>query len=772
MSKTHDVPHDTHDEIAAEQVQLDRMYARLDTVRAETQARLARALLAGTVDTPQGLRERDALVTLYEQRVTALEGVDEHLCFGRLDRRDGSRIYIGRVGLADEDNQPMLIDWRAPVAAAFYQATAAAPGDVVRRRHLSTRERRVLAVEDEVLDLAALDDGQRRRLVGEGALLVAVQAARTGRMGDIVATIQAEQDQVIRAHARGVLVVQGGPGTGKTVVSLHRAAFLLFTHREQLARSGVLLVGPSPVFLRYIERVLPSLGETGVIMRTPGTLYPGVKTDLEEAPAAARIKGGLAMVDVLVRAVQQRQRMPAAPVDLDVDGKTITVTPEAFTAARRQALAGRKLHNTARPIFIRHLVGHLVELLADPLEPGEEITVEERADMLDDLLAAPDVRRLLRTLWPPLTPERLLAELFGNPKRLAAAAPNLDAADRALLVRAPEAADCWTLSDVPLLDEAAEILGKDDSAEQRAARRAAEQRRADLDYAREVLKITGAGASGLVSAAALADRFSDSGPIRTVAERAERDRTWAFGHIVVDEAQELSPMAWRLLMRRCPSRSMTLVGDIAQTGAAAGAESWAGVLTPYVRDRWRLAELTLNYRTPAAVMDVATAMLRAAGISASTPESVRAGDAPVACRLAMSDVDALVALVRAEQAALGDRRMALIAPPDGPWSAALLAEALAAGLPDGIVGQGAAALDAPVAVLQPRQSKGLEVDVVVLVEPADILTASPRGANDLYVAMTRPTQRLLVVHSRDLPAGMDGIAPAQAVAPEPHSSPA
>ena len=744
-------------EIASEQTQLDVIYTRLDQVRAELRTRLDATLRADAGGTALGMSERDAMVAMYRERLASLAGADDRLCFGRLDLRDSSRLYIGRIGLADEDLEPMLIDWRAPVAGAFYQATAQAPGELVRRRHLTTRDRMVLAVEDDVLDLDALDDAERGHLVGEGALLAAVQAARTGRMGDIIATIQAEQDSIIRADLRGVLVVQGGPGTGKTVVALHRAAYLLYTHRDRLARTGVLMVGPSPVFLRYIERVLPALGETGVVMRTPGTLFQGVDAQLEDEPPVAGLKGDLAMVQMVAHAVRLRQRTPEAVTVMDVDGTAIKVQPAAFDAAIRHARSSNKPHNGARPLFMRHLLDHMVGLLAEQDAPGSRPDAEERAGLLEALLDSDDVREALDAAWTKLRPQDLIADLYRDPQLLAAAAPDLSPAQRRLLWRAPEEAERWTISDAPILDEAAELLGEDDRAAQLAARLTAARRQQEVDFARDALSYAGGDTEALISAEALADRFADTGPQLTVAQRAERDRSWAFGHIVVDEAQELSPMAWRLLMRRCPSRSMTLVGDIAQTSAAAGADSWAQTMQPYVGDRWKLAELTVNYRTPAAVMVVAAAVLKAAGISTQPPESARAGEAPRAVRLQAGDLAALAGIAQTEFDGLGERRMAVIAPAAGPWAAGPLAAALAAALPEGAVGQGDGALDAPVAVLSPRQSKGLEVDVVILVEPADILEGSSRGANDLYVAITRATQRLVVAHARALPAGMEGV---------------
>lgn len=748
---------EVHAELELEQANLDLLYARLDQLREDTQARLEAALKADFADSPQGLSERDALVRHFEERLASLSGVEARLCFGRLDLRDGERLYIGRIGLSDERHRILLLDWRAPLAAAFYQATAAVPGDLVHRRHLTTADRRVVAIEDDVLDLAALDQEARHHLVGEGALMVAVQAARTGRMGDIVNTIQVEQDRVIRSELRGVLVVQGGPGTGKTAVALHRTAYLLYTHRDRLARTGVLLVGPSQVFLRYIERVLPSLGESGVVMSTPATLFPGVHAAFEDSPATARLKGDTAMVEVLERAVRGRQRVPSAAVDLVVDGTPLTIQPAAFIEARRRARATEKPHNEARATAVRYLLDHIIALLIAQMSPelGEDRV--DRDMVVEAVRDSAEVRQVINRAWRLLTPQRLLADLYSDPRRLAAAAPDLAPADRELLYRAPEVAEQWTTADVPLLDEAAEILGQDKSGEQRAARQAAARRREDVAYAREALRYTGGAASAMVTAEMLADRFADSGPQLTIAERAARDRSWEFGHIVVDEAQELSPMAWRLLMRRCPSRSMTLVGDIAQVGSPAAASSWSEALAPHIGDRWRSEELTINYRTPAAVMEVAAGVLRAAGIDVPVPDSVRAGETPRSHRVAEGDLAALADIVRQQLASVGDGRMAVIAPAGGPWAAAGIAVALDAAFGPGTVGQGATAIDAPIAVLDPRQSKGLEVDIVVVVEPAAILAASLRGVNDLYVALTRPTQRLVVVHAGELPPGMAGV---------------
>jgi DNA helicase IV len=748
------------DEIEHEQSYVDLLYARLDELRDRTEAELARIRREGPSGTHQNRSERDAFATINEDRLAQLNAVEDRLAFGRLDLVGDVRRYVGRIGLSDDAQTQLLVDWRAPAARSFYQATAAAPLDVVRRRHLATRRRQVIGIEDEVLDLDRLDHEQRATLSGEGALLAAVGAARTGRMADIVATIQAEQDRVIRSDLTGVLVVQGGPGTGKTAVALHRAAYLLYTHRERLARSGVLVVGPNSLFLRYIEQVLPSLGETGVVMSTPGQLYPGVEGVGGEAPEVAVVKGDRRMARVIARAVRSRQRVPREARPLRVEGYLLELQPSVVAAARGRARRTRKPHNAARTGFLKDLLGHLAGELASAMRT--EVTADNREDLMGELRDAPDVRRELNLAWMPLTAEQVLRDLFASRAALDAAAPELSPAERDLLVRDPRSP--WTVADVPLLDEAAELLGEDETATRLAATRAAAQRAADLGYAAETLQVTGAG-GGLVSAQVLAERFADGGPSLSVAERAESDRTWAFGHVVVDEAQELSPMTWRLLMRRCPARSMTLVGDVAQVGSAAGTSSWAEVLDPYVRDRWRLEQLRVNYRTPAGVMALASAVLAAAGIDAEAPESVREGDWPPARSAIAAGVTAgapsavadVVDHVKAELAQLGQGRLAVLAPTPAVDP---LRAALAAALPEGTVGAGRDALEHPVVVLAVLDAKGLEFDTVVLVEPSDVLAASRRGVNDLYVALTRPTQRLHVLASGPLPAGMESLGSA------------
>jgi len=746
----------TNDELAGEQKTVDVMYGRLDDLRRATRARLAEVRRSGPAGSPQNRSERDAFATLYEDRVAQLEAVEERLVFGRVDLDDDTRRYIGRMGLTDDEQTPLLTDWRAPAAQSFYRATAAHPDGVVRRRHVVTRGREVTGVEDEVLDLSVLtdaspDDADERLagLSGEGALLAGLRAGRTGRMGDIVATIQAEQDAIIRSELAGALVVQGGPGTGKTAVALHRAAYLLYAHRRMLERNGVLLVGPSRTFLRYIDQVLPSLGETGVVTTTIADLVPGVVATGTEQPAVAELKGRTVMADVIARGVRQRQRVPAQATTVRIDGVTVVIRPGDIASAINRARRNHRPHNQARVTFVRDMLARLADQWVTQL--GQDVPPDERGEIINELRSDRDVRVALNLAWMPTTPQKLLSDLYSRPWRLEAASPGLSPAQRALLARDADAP--WTPADVPLLDEAAELLGEDDQALRAQERAAAQQRATEVAYARQVLESTGAGA--LVSAELLADRFSSSGPALTTAERAAADRSWTYGHVVVDEAQELSAMAWRVLLRRVPTRSLTIVGDVAQTSAAGGARSWERMLDPLLRDSWRLRELTVNYRTPAAVADAAVRMARAAGLPISPLTSAR--DVPEALHLertapAGRDAAAAAAAARAVEAmvgAEGEGRVAVIcaaADLDGVGR-----EMRAHALAPGLTSAGTADLDAPLVLLTAAESKGLEFDAVVLVEPADLLAES---AGDLYVAMTRPTRLLHVVHGVDLPPGI------------------
>ena len=784
-------------DVELEQNNLSKLYGHLDELRERAAQRLRDVRLTDG-GTHQARSERDSVSAMLSDQIEIYDAVENGLCFGRIDDTDGGVRYIGRIGLYDESGEhaPLLTDWRAPAARPFYLATAAAPDGVRRRRHIRTRGRAVVALDDEVLDLDAAGRESRRSavhgLAGEATLLAAVSAGRTGHMKDIVETIQAEQDIVIRSDLGGVLVVQGGPGTGKTAVALHRAAYLLYTHRELLSTRAVLIVGPNDTFLRYISQVLPSLAETGVLLSTPGDLFPGETARREEPPEVAEIKGRLAMVDVLRAAVADRQRKPAEPVTLEVElhgeRETLRLEPGECLRARSIARRTRKPHNLARADFEAEIVAVLAMKIAERLgdDPFVEVTraafagedVGEIGDnVLDDadvaeirrgLSREPEVLAVCDWLWPVLTPAQVVAGLYASPQRLATAAAGLTAAEREALRREPRGG--WSPADVPLLDEAAELLNGDRTEVDDAAVIAERDRRARLEYAAGALDILHGSralddeeapevlsAGDLLDAGLLGERQRVTENL-TAAQRAAADRRWAFGHIIVDEAQELSPMAWRLLMRRSPSRSMTLVGDVAQTGDLAGAPSWAGVLEPYVGDRWRLAELTVNYRTPAEIMAVAGRVLASIDRTMAAPRSVRAtGMPPWAERVSPEKLaDRLVDAVRAEAAALDDGRVGVLVP---AHRVADLGAAVAAAVPGATVGAGSD-LTSPVVVLSVRQAKGLEFDSVLVVEPDAIRAGSPRGANDLYVALTRATQRLGVLYTKALPPALAPLSDA------------
>jgi DNA helicase IV len=508
--------------------------------------------------------------------------------------------------------------------------------------------------------------------------------------------------------------------------------------------------------------VLPSLAETGVLLATLGDMFPGVRARAVEPYAAAALKGRAGMLDILARAVADRQTVPADHAEVDHDGYPLRIERAVLEDARAAARRSGRPHNVARQIFVTEAIHALSVQIAerigaDPLGGANLLSEADLAETRRELREDIDVQLALFDFWPVLTPRQVLRDLLSDADRLESATPGLSAAERALLLRDRSAR--WTPADVPLLDELAELLGVDDTLKARAVAR---ERSEAIEYAEGVLEIVEGSrsldfedqeeeilsATDVVDASAFVERHEVI-DTRTAAERAATDRSWVFGHVIVDEAQELSPLAWRLLMRRCPSRSMTVVGDVAQTSELAGTTTWDAVFEPYVGQRWRLVELTVNYRTPAEVMAVAADVLAAVDPALQPPRSVRsAGVAPWSLRVLPAALPAeIIAAVRLEAAEAGDGRVGVLVP---EAREAELGRALVEAVPGAAVGEQPDLLN-QVVLMTVRQAKGLEFDSVVVVEPDEIIAESPRGLSDLYVAVTRATQRLGVLHTQDLP---------------------
>ena len=737
--------------VAEEQEFVDRAYSRLDQLRSQYREQRQKIDANHGVGNAQGWTERDALATHFAELSSRLDNVEERLVFGRLDMKDHATHYIGRISLLDEHSAPLLVDWRAPISAPFYQATAQEPLGVVRRRHIATRARTVTSVEDELLDV---DQAQHQGLTlqGEGALMSALSSARSGRMGDIVATIQGEQDRVIRASDRGILVVQGGPGTGKTAVALHRAAYLLYTQRERLERSGVLIIGPSRTFLRYIEQVLPSLGESGVVQMTIGDIVPGLSAQDDDPVDIAAIKGRAAFSRILREAVRLIPRLPDRDQVLQVWNRRVTLRVKDVQEALSRARRSGRPHNVARESFAMGLM----ELLAGRLivEAGDasstaDIDPDDLRTWMSEIRDSVDARRAINLAWMPTQAPAFLRKLWSRPDLLAQAnrkaGTPLSVEDLSLLYRAQD--QPLTISDIPLIDELEELLGTLDLASSQK-RRAEEQReKEERERANEALKATGLG-GGIVTADMLMRQTQEAPSLRPLAERARADRSWTYGHIVIDEAQDLSPMAWRCLLRRCPSRSMTVVGDLDQKRGHRRPNSWKQALGPAARAFSEEFVLSISYRTPRALTRIAQAVMAQHGTPVLYPmEAVR--DVPDCYQVSHTQKDTLKECVSQVVSTMEERldreegegkgRICVIVPDAQAqlWHADE---------------SGASALDQRVSYLTAAGSKGLEFDSVVVVEPGAILD---QGSGDLFVALTRATHDLHAVTTTQLPRGME-----------------
>ncbi len=727
------------EEIASEQHYVDALFARLDTEVAAARQRLKEVSLNIDPANPsaEALVQRETEYHSLNRKLDRLTIAHTGLVFGRIDVRDSQgfmenpvpghpdqeRRYIGRLGLDDpEDNyRTLLLDWRAPLARPFYLATTAHPEGVTMRRHIRTRGRLVTGVDDEYLS------GEKAEITGSGvasesALYRALQAARSEHMVDIVETIQREQDLIIRESAQGVLLVTGGPGTGKTAVALHRVAYLLYTWREQLSKTGVLIIGPNRTFLEYISHVLPELGETGVVLSTIGELYPGVVPEGRESLLVQEIKGSGAMTEILGNAVKCFQKVPERDQYITVESIRLTVTPKMVHSARTRARRSHYPHNQAQGVFREHLVESLAQemgriVATDPLGGALLVSQADIDEFHDELLEEPVVQNLIENLWPQLLPTTVLRWLLEDPEHIALAAGDYDDETQEALYRA--AGSPWAPSDAALLDELAELIGTEDS--QNRQENAEREWKEQVAEAQEALDILAGSEStdndddqfdaeilsahDVIDATTLAQRQQVSDRL-TTAQRAQRDYRWSYGHIIVDEAQELSPMEWRMVMRRSQNKWMTLVGDTAQTGSPAGVDSWTDTLQPFVDQRFTHRELTVNYRTPSEVMEIAQRVLEVFAPEATPATALRESGHPVRWLDADTNPDTVVKQL---QAADPKRSVAVIS-------------------------------DSTVSDI-----KGLEFDHVIVVDPPSIIEASPQGWQDLYVALTRATQSLSII---------------------------
>jgi DNA helicase IV len=676
-------PEDGHPELEAEQRRLDGAHRHLEAMQARArQTREVGDRAARDENTV------DARVTQYHlrRREEALEAGSGPLCFGRIDTDDRQRWYIGRRHVEDEAANPVVVDWRAPVSAGFYRATAVDPCGVDHRRRFSVVDRRIVSIFDE--DLTDPDSSGASGL--PDPLLAELERSRTGRMRDIVATIAAEQDVIIRAPLGELLVVQGGPGTGKTAVGLHRAAFLLFQHRLALLDSQVLVLGPNPLFLRYIAEVLPSLGETSVRQATvAGLLAAKYRVRGADDPAVARLKGDARMAAVVEGAIRERIRVPPDGIEVRAGLAVVRFGADDLDALVKTVLSRRLPVNQGRDVLRRMIVAEAWRRHSTRagLDGASEPTFTSEA------WSDRGFRAALDKLWPNLSPVAVVRGVLGSPRRLARAADGiLDRDEQERLARrsARRAADePWTEADLPLLDEAE------------------------------------ARCNGV--------------PAR-------------YGHVVVDEAQDLSPMALRLVGRRAEGGSMTVLGDLAQATTAQAVGSWEAAIEALAGD-WpdvdvRLAELTVGYRLPASILDVANRLLPHAAPSVTPAVSVRqAGDPPLVLAV---EPDRVGAAVASEVRALVERGASVAVVAVDEAMEGVAAALAGAGLGVDRVGRSGLPGREAVALVSPAAVKGLEFDGVVVVEPAAI-AAGPSGLRHLFVALTRAVQHLGIVHARPLP---------------------
>ena len=687
-------------EIAAEQRYVDGIYLRLDEAAKSAQALAAEGHGRARLGHEGGLVERDAMVYQAARRIAALDAAHEGLVFGRLDLVDGAARYIGRIGLRDAAREVMLLDWRAPAAAVFYQATAQEPSGVVRRRVLRCKASRVVGVEDDLLDADAAPDDMV--VVGEGALLAQLGRARDAYMHSVVATIQKEQDEAIRAPSRGVTTIAGGPGTGKTVVALHRAAYLLYTERRRFESGGVMIVGPSSVFMSYIDRVLPSLGETSVTLRSIGAVVDGVSAGRHDAPQVAVVKGSMRMCQVLARAA--RGQVPGEPSSFRFFYRddVVTLDTGALRRLRRSLLSGGQRRNRAAAKAAQQLV----DLLWRQVQ-GERGRERGRDDFVDALTGSPQFEEFVLSWWPPLDAVDVWRWLHDSDRLRSYACDDLTPQEIEALTASWRSRDDPAVEDVPLIDELRYLLG---DVPEGSAR--------DL--------VEGPAPRQLLSF----EREEAAGRLRAT-QRTEDD---SYAHLLVDEAQDLSPMQWRMLGRRGRYASWTVVGDPAQSAWPLPREAAAAREKALAGKPEHAFRLSTNYRNSAEIFDVAARVARVAVAHPDLPHAVRrTGIQP----------DHRVVDTGARDATTRDVLRAVAEAVEG--TVAVVTSQRSRSRVKALVTDDLRRYGGRVLVLDGLDIKGLEFDGVVVVEPGEIAGEAQSGWRTLYVVLTRATSRLVTV---------------------------
>lgn len=703
-------------ELAIEQAHVDLVYKHLKkaTKSAKKIANQGQKIFRSNNQTwvreedGTALFERDAFAFAAARRLAELDAEHEGLVFGRLDHTDGEIRYIGRLGVRDDEYEPLVIDWRARAAEPFYRATATDPMDVVRRRVLRCRNDLVIGIEDDLLDSTSAPADLP--IIGEGALMAALKRARGPRMRDIVATIQAEQDEAIRADYRGVTVISGGPGTGKTVVALHRAAYLLYSNRRRFERGGILVVGPSGLFMNYIERVLPSLGEDSVTLRSIG----GVAVDSLDlvasridSAAAATIKGSLRMVPVLKRLVNlPLQGTDQQPLIVTIKGEALRLNPDALARIRREVLVRNKVNagrEAAQSAVLRELYAKLSEEVELDFEVVSELITDQAA-----------YQQFLRAWWPDLEAGEVLRRL-GAPQVVAQVAGGvLDTTEQAELAASFDFAE-WSVADTALLDELLEIIGQVQP----------EETEEPLIFLPD-----GTEMSELVTTADLLSTRREIDP--------DDEPYDTFAHVLVDEAQDISPMQWRMLRRRGADASWTIVGDPAQSSWPDVTETERVLAELIGNAPNRRFRLSTNYRSPAEVFELAAQVVRRHFPAADLPHAVRTtGIVPLLLRAPAEYLPDRLEQVLSELVDQVEGSIGVIAPPSR------LNALVDANLPI------TRAFGDRISFISPLNAKGLEYDAVIVVSPDEVVAESPGGERVLYVALTRPTQRLVTIDLGD-----------------------